>query len=108
MASLTFNHGSYFAVFSIGQKKKWKKIGKVNKREAKRILKQLEIDYERNRLNLLEMKQITLYEFIELYMDYTKTNKALSSYQRERKIVLLINFTPSSYILWLFTVCYCC
>ena len=42
MAYLVFKHGSYYAVFKIS-KKKWIKIGRVDKPFAKRILKQLEI-----------------------------------------------------------------
>jgi hypothetical protein len=47
MASLTFNHCSYYAVFSVsGNKKIWKGIDKVTRVETKQILKQLEREYE--------------------------------------------------------------
>ncbi|MDA2919074.1 tyrosine-type recombinase/integrase [Desulfobacterota bacterium AH_259_B03_O07] len=87
MPSLRFNHGSYFAVFSIAGRKIWKKIGRVDKREAKRILKKLELEFERDRLNLRELKQISLFDYAERYLEYTRTNKAVSSYERERKIL---------------------
>jgi hypothetical protein len=34
MASLIYNHGSYYAVFSYGKNKKWIKIGKLDKKQA--------------------------------------------------------------------------
>ena len=37
MASLAFNHNAYYAAFSVSGKKIWKRIGKVEKREAKKL-----------------------------------------------------------------------
>jgi site-specific recombinase XerD len=87
MASLVFNHGSYYAVFSIAHNKLWKKIGKVDKKEAKQILKKLELEFEKDRLNLQELKQITLFDYIEKYLEYALANKAQGSYYREVKIM---------------------
>ncbi|HXG31275.1 MAG TPA: tyrosine-type recombinase/integrase, partial [Thermodesulfobacteriota bacterium] len=87
MASLVFNHGAYFAVFSVSGKKIWRKIGKVDKKEAKRILKQLELEFEKDRLNIHEIKHITLFDYIERYMEYCLTNKAPGSYNRELKVM---------------------
>lgn len=87
MPSLVFNHSSYYAVFSVSGKKIWRKIGKVDKREAKQILKKLELEFEKDRLNLQEIKQITLFDYIEKYLPYAQANKAESSYYRELKIM---------------------
>jgi site-specific recombinase XerD len=88
MASLTFNHGSYYAVFSVsGSKKIWRRIGKVTRVEAKQILKRLEREYELDRLNLNETKPITVYEYAHKYMEYCRTNKAVSTYERELTVV---------------------
>ncbi len=89
MASLVFNHGSYFAVFSVSTRKIWKKIGKVDKKEAKQILRNLELEIEKERLNLVEIKQITLFDYIEKYLPYAQANKADSSYYRELKIIYI-------------------
>ncbi|GEM_PF-3885524 len=55
MASLVFNHGSYFAVFSISGKKHWQKVGNASKPQAKQILKQLDLEFARNRPSLTEI-----------------------------------------------------
>lgn len=49
MASLVFNHGSYYAVFSQYGKRHWIKIGNVDKVNARKILKQLELAQTQNR-----------------------------------------------------------
>jgi len=59
MASLVFQHNSYYAVFSINRKKKWIKIGKVSKVQANKILKQLEAEHIKGRLGILDTKQCT-------------------------------------------------
>jgi len=87
MASLVFNHGSYYAVFSLARNKIWKKIGKVDKKEAKQILKKLELEFEKDKLNLQELKQITLFDYIEKYLEYALANKAHGSYYKEVKIM---------------------
>ncbi len=43
MGALVYNHGAYYAVFSVSNKKIWRKIGKVDKKEAKQILRKLAI-----------------------------------------------------------------
>ena len=45
MASLVYKHKSFYAVFSIHRKKKWIKIGSVDRKEARKILRQLEIHH---------------------------------------------------------------
>lgn len=90
MASLAFKAGSYYGVFSRGGKKKWFKIGKVDKKQAKKILKQLELDYSKERLNLSSTVTPTLYEYLKKYFEYCKTNKAQSTYSIELKITKAI------------------
>jgi site-specific recombinase XerD len=91
MASLVFNHNSYFAVFSINGTRKWIKIGKVDKKQVKKILKTLEVEYAKDKLHLLEIKQISLYEYIEDYLRYTKANKASSTTRRELDVIKSIS-----------------
>jgi len=86
MASLVYKHNSYYAVFSIKRKKKWIKIGKVSRREASRLLKQLELEHLKGKLNLIGIKQILFYDYIEEYLLYSSTNKSSSTYRREKGI----------------------
>ncbi|HSG30099.1 MAG TPA: tyrosine-type recombinase/integrase [Thermodesulfobacteriota bacterium] len=90
MASLTFKGGSYYGVFSKAGKKKWLKIGRVDKKEAKKILKQLELDYSKDRLNLSSPLVPTLYQYLNKYFVYSKTNKAHSTYTIELEITKTI------------------
>jgi hypothetical protein len=87
MAHLTFKGNSYYAVFSVNGKRVRKRIGRLGRMEAKKLLRQVEADFERDRLNFNEIKRISLYEFVNKYMEYTETNKAESSYKRELKVV---------------------
>lgn len=90
MASLVYNHNSYYAVFSASGKKKWIKIGRVQKKKAKQILKKLEIGFAKDRLNLEEAKSTTLYEFIDEYIRYAKTNKSIATCKREFEIIQIV------------------
>ncbi len=83
MASLAYKHNSYYAVFSINRKKKWIRIGRVDKKEARKILKQLELEHIKGRLDIRETKEILFYDYIDQYLKYCKTNKAKSTYKRE-------------------------
>ncbi len=56
MAYLVNKHNSYYAVFSINGKKKWIKIGNVDKKDAKKALKLLEIEHLKSRLNICDAK----------------------------------------------------
>ena len=86
MAYLTQKHKTYYAVFSINRKRKWIKIGRVDKKSAKKVLKQLEIEHLKGKLDISEIKQILLYDFLEQYLRYSKTNKAPNTYRIERGI----------------------
>lgn len=83
MASLQRKNGKYWAVFAEGGKRKWLKIGEVSKSKAKAILKELEAEHARDRLDLLHLKKITFFSFAEIYLRFVKTNKSLSSFKRE-------------------------
>ncbi len=87
MASLIFKAGSYYAVFSLGKRKLWKKIGKVGKKDARKVLKQLELEFTKDRFQLHGIKHITLFDYIEKYLEYSIANKAPGSYHRETKIM---------------------
>lgn len=90
MASLVFKHKSYYGVFSVRTKKRWIKIGKVGKKEAAKILKRLELEFAKDRLNLYETKPTSFYDFVNMYLEYAKTNKADSTYKREQEIVIYL------------------
>ncbi|HWP91545.1 MAG TPA: tyrosine-type recombinase/integrase [Thermodesulfobacteriota bacterium] len=83
MASLQFKCNTYYGVFSVNGRKKWVKIGSVTKQEAQKILRQLELEFIRDKFNLTPPKTITLYEFIDKYMDYCKANKSELTVSRE-------------------------
>jgi len=87
MASLAYKHNSYYAIFSINGKKKWIRIGKVDKKEARKILKQMELEHIKGRLDIRESKEILLYDYIDQYLKYCKTNKADSTYKREWEVI---------------------
>lgn len=87
MASLAYKHNSYYAIFSINGKKKWIKIGRVDKKEARKLLKQMELEHIRGKLEINETKEILFYDYIDQYMSYCKTNKASSTYAREMQAI---------------------
>lgn len=87
MASLAYKHNSYYAIFSISGKKKWIRIGKVDKKGARRILKQMEIEHIKGRLDIRETKEILFYDYIDQYLKYCKTNKTSSTYKRELEVI---------------------
>lgn len=51
MAYIVNKYNSYYAVFGINGKKKWIKIGNVDKKDAKKALKLLEIEHLFNSLS---------------------------------------------------------
>jgi site-specific recombinase XerD len=87
MASLVYKHKSYYAVFSINSKRKWVKLGRVNKKEASKLLRQLELEHIKGKLSLNHTKPIYLHDYLNEYFTYCKTNKALSTYERETYII---------------------
>ncbi|GJM17090.1 MAG: integrase [Thermodesulfobacteriota bacterium] len=94
MASLVFKYKSYYAVFSVNKKKKWIRIGKVTKVEAKKIIKQLETQHIKGKLGLLDTKQILLSDFLDEYLIHCEANKAPNTYRLEKGLarILLAHF----------------
>ncbi len=45
MAYLVYKKSTCYAVFSINSKKKWIRIGNVNRKDAKVVLKELELQF---------------------------------------------------------------
>lgn len=90
MASLVYKHNSYYAVFSIHSKKKWIKIGRVDKKDARKILKHLEIEHLKGRLELKELKNILLNDFLDEYIEYSKTNKAPNTHRIEKGVAYVL------------------
>lgn len=99
MAYLTQKHKTYYAVFSINRRKKWIKIGRVDKRQAKKALKQLELEHLKGKLDIRESKEILLFEFLEQYLSYSKTNKAPNTYRIEQGISSLLKIHFGNVIL---------
>ena len=87
MASLVNKKGTYYAVFSISRKKRWVKIGNIPNKEARQILKKLELEFIKGRLNLLEVTPPLLYEYLQTYLDYAVTNKAFRTIKREHAVI---------------------
>ena len=83
MTSLVYKHKSYYAVFSIEGKTKWIRIGRVDKKEARKLLKHLELEHVKGSMSLNTLKPILLYDYLKEYIDYCKTNKAGSTVIRE-------------------------
>jgi hypothetical protein len=79
MAYLVYKHNSYHAIFSKSGKKHWIKIGNVDKKQAKQVLKQLELEFAKDRLNLNQTKTITLFDFIGKYLEYAQANSLQSN-----------------------------
>lgn len=90
MASLTFKHGSYYGIFSLNGKKKWIKLGNVDKKEARKLLKKLELEVGMQRLNLNDIKPISFFSYVNIYLEYSKTNKAHLTHKREREAFLIL------------------
>ena len=87
MASLVNRKGIYYAVFSFRSKKRWIKIGDVSNKEATKIIKKLELELIKDRLNILEINPPLFYEFLDNYLDYALTNKADRTVKREHSVI---------------------
>jgi len=83
MAGLTKKGQTYYALFSINGKTKWKKIGKVSFKDAKEHLRKLESQYDKNRIGLLYIEQITFNEYSVEYLKFSKANKAQGTWERD-------------------------
>ncbi len=90
MASLVKKQSTYYAVFSIKRKKRWIKLGNIPSKEARQILKKLEIEFSKDRLNLLEKTPPLFYDFLQTYLDYAVTNKAHTTIKREHAVIKVL------------------
>lgn len=82
----------YYAVISCKHKKKWIKIGKVNIREAKKIVKFLNLQEIYSRLqNYTANSKIKFKDFISEYLSYAYTNKSKHTYRREKEIISMLS-----------------
>ena len=57
--------------------------GKVSFRKAKEYLRKLESQYDKDKLGLIDVKSITFDEYSVMYLNYSKANKALGSWERD-------------------------
>jgi hypothetical protein len=90
MASVVYKHCSYYAIFSVAGRNIWLKIGKVDRVNAKKILRKLQVEFAKYRLNLTEMKPISVFDFIDKYQGSCLANKAVSTCKREGDAVKAI------------------
>ncbi len=63
MAGLTKKGKTYYAIFSIGGKSKWRRIGKFSFKDATKGKRILESEADKGNLTLLETNSITFLEF---------------------------------------------
>ncbi len=83
MASIQNKRGIWYAVFAIGGRRIWKKLGKVSKSEAKNVLRHLEVELQKKNYGILEEKQVLFGDFADEYLAYSQTNKAKRTYERD-------------------------
>lgn len=83
MASLSKKKDVWYGVFTVRGRQKWIRIGRVSKTTAKTILAKLEGEKEKKTFGVSEATPIKFFEFIEKYLSYSKTNKALGTYKRD-------------------------
>lgn len=83
MAGLTKKGSTYYALFTLNGKTIWKKIGKVPYRDALKAKRLLESELDKGRFGFIESKSISLIEFKEQYLKYSKANKSPRTWERD-------------------------
>jgi len=83
MAGLTKKGNTYYAIFSIKGKSKWKRIGRVSYKDAIKAKHLMESEADKGNLGLLESKSIIFNEFQNPYLKYSKANKAPRTWERD-------------------------
>jgi len=83
MASLAKKKDVWYGIFTVRGRQKWIRIGRVSKTTAKTILAKLESGKEKKNFGFSEATPIKFFVFIEKYLSYSKTNKALGTYKRD-------------------------
>jgi hypothetical protein len=62
MAGLTKKGNTYYALFSINGKTKWKRIGLMPYKDALKALKHIESTFDKEKVGIREIKSITFSE----------------------------------------------
>ncbi len=83
MASLVQKKNVWYAVFTVRGRQKWIRIGRVSKTTARSILAKLETEKEKHTFGMTESTPIEFFDFINKYLSYSKSNKALGTYKRD-------------------------
>jgi len=83
MPSLFQRYGNWYGIFTENYRQKWIKIGKMSKTAAKEVLRLLEQDYNKKKFGIVDEKQITFSKYAQEYLQYSKVNKALRTYERD-------------------------
>lgn len=83
MAGLTKKGKTYYALFSLDGKTKWQRIGNIPYKDALKVLKNMEAEFDKERVGLKEIKPINFIEYASIYLDYSKANKAYNSWRRD-------------------------
>lgn len=84
MAGITKKGEVYYALFRIGNKVRWKRIGKVSYRDARDYIKKLDSKSDRDKLGLIEIKPIPFNELVIRYLNYSRANKAPRTWERDK------------------------
>lgn len=90
MAGLAKKGNTYYALFSINGKTKWKRIGIMPYKDTLKVLKNMEATFDKEKVGLQEIKSITFNDFSPLYLNYSKTNKAYRTCERDRTSIRTI------------------
>ena len=84
MAGLTKKGKTYYALFPVNGKTKWKRIGNMPYKDAVQALKKLEATFDKDKLGIRDIKSTTFDDFSTPYLQYSKANKAYPTYLRDR------------------------
>ncbi len=83
MAGLTKKGQTYYALFSINGKTKWERIGRVSYKDARKRLRELETEFDRDITVVTKKEQKTFNELAPEYLNYSQANKARLSWERD-------------------------
>jgi len=88
MAFLQQRKNTWYVVFSLpGDRKKWVKIGKCTKSEAKRVLAKLESEIIAGNFGILNIKPISFEDFARIYLERIKSFKAEKTWNTEKGFI---------------------
>jgi len=99
MASLTLKRGVWYAIFTENYKQKWVKIGKMSKTAAKEVFSKLEQSHGKKKFGIVDERHIPLENFTTKYLEYSKANKALGTYERDKSSIRnILRFLKGIYL----------